>query len=670
MGDRLWCRRDCHRPTPGQTTPTSATIRINLNRGGSLLRLCLLALASLAAFGPSPGHARELRWRELAVQATLDTEGRLHVRETHAMVFSGAWNGGERVFDLRPGQDLDFHHLERVDPAQGTTRLAEGNLDRVDHWDWTAGDTLRWRSRLPGDPPFDETEIIYVLDYTLSNVLIPQGDGYLLDHDFAFPSREGDIEGFVLDIVAAPEWILPSGLVLHQEGGPLRPGQSWLVTADLSHTGEGPLDGVTLPLGAHWRHSGLIVALLLMGWLFNRFLAREDRAGRFDVVESPPSIDQTWLQEHVLSWLPEEVGALWDEKIGAPEVAALIARLVSENKLESSVEQVGRFFKRNVLQLKRKIEIAELKGYEKKLIKKLFWSGRRSVDTDAIRKHYRTKGFSPAATISKGIERSIKSRLPGQEQDKPSWKRTGWLFAATVACAVVELIMRPQPTLEWGILAGLAWTICFVWGLVAARRWRRRVSGLKTRILTFAFPCVALAWALWKLPTIFGSEYIVSAPRHLGTIALALLVAATTSCLVNQASMRVHRTRLEQRQRLGIARRWWKKELDRESPSLNDDLVPFLIALGLDRSIDNWAREYGQRALSPDRTHSLSRGSSGSGSTWTGGGGTFGGAGATAAWAAAATGLGAGVSAASSGSSSGGGGGGGGSSGGGGGGGW
>ncbi len=50
------------------------------------------------------------------------------------------------------------------------------------------------------DPPFDETEIDYAIAYTLSNILVPKNGSYLLDHDFAFHSRDGRIERFTLNL--------------------------------------------------------------------------------------------------------------------------------------------------------------------------------------------------------------------------------------------------------------------------------------------------------------------------------------------------------------------------------------------------------------------------------------------------------------------------------------
>ena len=83
----------------------------------------LLPLGACAAlFAASPAAARELYWKSLEVGATLDGEGVLHVVERQHMVFTGDWNGGERRFDLRPGQEVELSRMTRIDPATGARR--------------------------------------------------------------------------------------------------------------------------------------------------------------------------------------------------------------------------------------------------------------------------------------------------------------------------------------------------------------------------------------------------------------------------------------------------------------------------------------------------------------------------------------------------------------------
>jgi hypothetical protein len=160
----------------------------------------LLPLLLALAAGADAAHAqRELHWREFAVTARLAADGTLEISERHVVVFTGDWNGGERAFRLARTHELRLDGVYRREPGGDWRRLERGSLDRVDRWDWASRGVLRWRSRLPGDPPFAAAELEYRLDYRLRNVLLARGDAWVLDHDFAFPERAGPIERFTLD---------------------------------------------------------------------------------------------------------------------------------------------------------------------------------------------------------------------------------------------------------------------------------------------------------------------------------------------------------------------------------------------------------------------------------------------------------------------------------------
>ncbi len=126
-------------------------------------------------------QARTLNWPLVSVTAHLDADGGLEVSEQQVMQFSGSWNGGERVFNLRFGQKIDLDGLYRVDSATGSEQpMRAGDLSEVDEYDWANSTTLRWRSRKTSDPPFNRTTITHVLKYAYSNILIPQDDGSIL----------------------------------------------------------------------------------------------------------------------------------------------------------------------------------------------------------------------------------------------------------------------------------------------------------------------------------------------------------------------------------------------------------------------------------------------------------------------------------------------------------
>src|SRR5215471_20192605 len=156
----------------------------------SFSRILLLAVLFVwCALTSARAAGRELHWDALDVQARLSADGVLDVIERHAMVFTGDWNGGERVFNIRPRQKLELISLERIEESTGRAEPLRQTVrpNAVDEYSWAGRQTLRWRSRLPSDQPFANTRLIYVLHYKLSGVLLKEDSQYRLDHDFAFP---------------------------------------------------------------------------------------------------------------------------------------------------------------------------------------------------------------------------------------------------------------------------------------------------------------------------------------------------------------------------------------------------------------------------------------------------------------------------------------------------
>ncbi len=94
------------------------------------------------------GEDKTLHWQDFSVIARLDNEGRLHIREQQTIVFNGAWNGGERIFTVRPGQLFALNGLYRTTADGQQVKLQRGSLSEIDNWNWSGGRTLRWRWQL------------------------------------------------------------------------------------------------------------------------------------------------------------------------------------------------------------------------------------------------------------------------------------------------------------------------------------------------------------------------------------------------------------------------------------------------------------------------------------------------------------------------------------------
>jgi uncharacterized membrane protein YgcG len=640
-----------------------------------------IALAATFAFpAPAAAQERSLYWESLDVDARLDGEGRLHVGERQTFVFSGDWNGGERRFEVGFGEKLKLVRLARIDPDTGEERpLVEGDLDQVDHYDWAENRTLRWRSRLPSEPPFDKTRITYLIEYVHEGVVKREGELYHLQHDFAFPDRGGVIERFHLDLEVAPEWRVEGPFRPSFERRDLMPGDGAVVSLPLRYAGEGRPSAVREPLPFAVRAGACAALAVGFSVLLGLFLSDQARLGRFSRPRS--EIDRAWIEQHLLAQRPEEVGALWDRRMGPPEVAALLARLVAEGKLESRVEEKRGLFGKPVLHLKLLAERSDFTDYERSLLDKLFWGGRSETDTEQVREHYRRSGFNPAAAISAGIERRLKRQFPAEASGyrPPARRPTAVLFFGGLACLALAAASHLGTAVAVLFILGMVYLGPYGIAAAGAVSWRQRIERLVPASLVFILPILAicgLTVVLLLFEELFGFELAIQ-PGLAATAALVLLPLAVTRHLLNLARSRESAETIERRQLLAAARRWLAGELGRREPRLEDAWYPYLLALGLQTHVQRWFRAFGgaTAGMTAASTAGWSGGGAGgisSSGGWSGGGGAFGGGGGSAAWGVAAAGLSAGVSAPSSsgGGSSGGGGGGGGSSGGGGGGGW
>ena len=615
-------------------------------------------------------QARSLHWRSITVDARLDAEGRLHVRERQAMVFTGDWNGGQRIFRVGSRQRFEFHRLSRLDPATGVPRpMPRGDLDVADGYDFTGSRTLRWRSRLPTDPPFNDTELHYLLEFSYSNILVPTDSGYVLDHDFAFADREGVIEAFTLSIELDSAWSAPASFAGTYRARNLPPGEGFVVGVPLRYAAAGRPAGVELGAGPVERI--LLVLVLLAGVyaLGRHFLARERGLGRLEPLIPIGAIDRKWLEEHVFAHPPEVVGAAWDATTGAPEVTAVLARLEAEGRMKSDVKTKGwKIFSTHVLHLSLLVPRSQLNDYERALIDSLFLPGDQETSTDEVRKRYQKTGFDPASKIKAPLQR-LANQLSHSRASvpKPKWRPTLLLLCMALGLFVVGIVRRPYDGLIVGPLSIIA-IILFIVALVAAVVWRSRVHSLRGGAFGFVIPMGLFLGGLLVL-------LIIGRPSagFLVLAGLVLLGLALLRSVLNQAMSRESVERIAFRKKLASARAYFLYQLEQSQPALRDEWCPWLIAFGLANHMDKWFRAFGSESARGGIVYAPSSGSSSSGGTggWSGfgGGGGFSGGGASAAWTAAAGSLAAGVSAPSS-SGSGGGGGGGGSSGGGGGGGW
>jgi hypothetical protein len=628
---------------------------------------------------PTLAQARTLHWSSLTVHVQIDEEGALHITERHAMVFDGDWNGGERIFQLRSWHDLDVASVTEIEPDSGARiRLREGDLDAVNEYKLARGHVLRWRSRLPSDPPFDHALKVYEVAYTLEGALLPQGASYKLNHDLAFPDRSGEIERFDATLDFAPEWQVPDvPRTIHREH--VQPGESVFVSTRLRYVGSGTpsavasVGSIASTTSLPWLRYAAVAIVLVFAALSVRDWLRSERAlGRFEPHIPLDSIDEQWLTENVFVLKPEVVGATWDRNTSAAEVAALLARLTLEGKLASSVKRRGWGpFQREILHLTMLCERSAFQSYERRLIDKLFFDDSRQTDTDAIRSHYKNKGFNPAQELDARLRKRAPSVFAA-DFSLARWRAwlTAGLFVGGGTLMAIGWLRTPD-TIWPTAMPLVAFLIVYAIGLAYAYGYSEHVHDLRPRLIRALLAptviCAGLAYVL------LGSPFPLVA---LQLVAFPVLVLAFLNSVFNRMHSREMPKGMQLRRTLGSARKYFERELAAEQPRLKDEWFPYLLAFGLGPTVDRWFKAFGGATRSDRQDFGtsstaidMSRG--GGSSTWTGGGGAFSGAGASGSWAAAAAGVAAGVPAASSSGGSGGGGGGGSSSsGGGGGGGW
>jgi uncharacterized membrane protein YgcG len=400
------------------------------------------AFVALTLFAASLLHAQErtLLWKALDVTAKLESDGTLRISERHRMLFDGDWNGGERVFRVEPGQQLELVGMSRMRSGKPRAMAEAGGSGIGLHEYRFDGQTqtLRWRAREASAPPFRNAERVYVIEYLLRNVVVREGESYVLRHDFAFTDRPGPIEAFSAKLELDPAWQAPADFVPLFERTNLPPGESAVLTVQLQWTGEGqpqyvvvppppppaPVQIASRPVAPPPPPASIpakLVAVAAFGFavmlLMMIFLRRERALGRF---APRPNVTPTWLEGHLLVHRAEVVGAAWDGVTGAGEVAALIAIMTAEGKIEN-VPGAPR--------LRLLVPRHSLSEYERGFVDALFIAG-DEIDPATLRRYYRETGFHPERTIAAPLHAAA-FRLVGSPP-RGSWAMGCLVFAAAV----------------------------------------------------------------------------------------------------------------------------------------------------------------------------------------------------------------------------------------------
>ncbi len=312
---------------------------------------------------------------------------------------------------------------------------------------------------------------------------------------------------------------------------------------------------------------------------------REGRHGRFAPLVT--DIDEGWLREHILNYPAEVVGAAWDEGISAPEVVALIARMVTEGKLSSTVNKGG------ALSLQLEVDRKTLEGHERTLVDGLFFGGRTQTSTTK-RGPARIRALRRQSPHPRSCDRHRRAGVV--------WIRVG---------------------------AGLAFRAHVHWGL----------RGAWACVSPALFASMAALYFLWFVAGPGTVEASLTLIAGVVTAALAVLLGS-----IDAMSSRQPREGAAFRKKLASGREFFISELKKDQPALRDEWFPWILAFGLSHHVDQWSTRAGsqgstRRSNGTPFTASSSSSSSGSSPESFGGftGGRSGGAGGGAAWVSAAS---------------------------------
>ena len=505
------------------------------------------------------------------------------------MIFDGGWNGGQRTIPLRaypPPQQLTFDRVARVVSKSKTidlTRVSDAP-DQIDEYGvFNDGTTIRWRARLATDPPFRGKRITYIIDYTLTNVLVRSGAPLRLDHDFVPADRPGPIEHFSL-IVELPKSLNQPPIKIARDNIP--PGEGVLVreTYWLPKGASAPValqpaaaappapappkkepsrtKTPVTPFTAQVIAFALIVLALLFVF---RFFFGERAVGRFVRV---PRDQREWVDEFLSKFDAEVVGVAWDGVVGQDEVAAILARMTAEGKIASSAGPGD-------MTLKLEVPFDTLRGYEADLVRALFL-GKNETTTSAVRDHYAASGFDPARVVEHNVKSALFGLPQWEDQERSEWV-VFWVLAP-LTC-VLAIAGGRQSEVDagmvsmFGILAVMAGALTLLFTIGAKRAltavWVRFFFGLFVPFCSVAFAAFSIVQGP-KIPI----HHLTAA--MFASAALTLVVLAVERMKIDQT-----RQKVEFRKNLAAAREWLEREVSTAGKPIPDFWIPYLYALRL-----------------------------------------------------------------------------------------
>jgi uncharacterized membrane protein YgcG len=604
------------------------------------LPLLTLLLCTTVAH-PLTAAAKSLDWKKFEVQAHLENDGDVTIKEEQTIVFDGDWNGGERRFDVAEGRSVDLISIQHWSPSvNGWIPVERGELSKVDRYQWTSSDTIRWRSRLPLDPPFHNTEERYLLQFRIHGAGQAGDPGQTIVRFPVLPGdRPGSVQVFDFHFTADPSLGQTTSdaneqAQMHRENVPA----GTAIFARMTLTGgtsSVPIKSTSSSSPSGTTRFALVAGLvLIIGILLWKFFDREKSLGRFSQGPSIQDINENFLNENLFRYPPEIVNVLWEEEVGTKAVLTLLSRLQCEGKIRLSLdprEEKG-------LIIQRIAPIEEFQGYAGILIQHLIPTG----DTFRFQEwlDYWTAQKEQPDIPSRVISDQLLAQMdrdPEISIDETDGKILPWGAIGFSILAINFFI--------FGLLHDGAGGFIFIFSVIYLGALCAKILGRSNKEFSKKFHSVSdLAQRLIIQILIPGAVFLYfliftaagySLPSQLS---LVFAFASVVSLLFHFTRSQGEPKRVLKRRNLRAIREWLAQRLRSKTQPLDAKYLPYCVALELNKDLD--------RASIIDRLPSSS-----SGDVWVGGdestdnsvfvghGGMSGGAGASVSWDSALSSL-------------------------------
>ena len=288
---------------------------------------------------------------------------------------------------------------------------------------------------------------------------------------------------------------------------------------------------------------------------------------------------EPWLREHILKYPAEVVAAAWDENVGTAEVVALIARMVGDGKLESSVGTSAS------MTLRLKVDRSTLQGHERTLVEKLFFDGRTETSTSAVRTHYRAAGFNPAGEIEPELQAAVDRTLSAGRAPRRFKAIAAVLFALGTGLLVVRGFQGyPDRCSSDDGDCGVG-----VIGWIAGHQFRAYLDWGRGAALLCLIPALTIA---------AGVRCISGSRRHRRDRARLVLGLGhrrhrdrVRPLEINSLKSRRSREAIAFRKALTAGRAFFVEELRKQRPALRDERYPWPLAFELGKQVDAWSTQ-------------------------------------------------------------------------------